>query len=89
MNRRDRNAGIPVVEPLVAPRFDIEDEEGYNFLERFGFVVFRDVLTAGEVCGDDHPFEYKWLLCSYHTTLFHIYQVGGRQKLGLGLSRGN
>ncbi len=49
MNRRDRNAGIPVVEPLVAPRFDIEDDEGYNFLERFGFVVFRDVLTASEV----------------------------------------
>ncbi len=48
MSGIDKKVGV-VVSPLTPPRFDVEDEAGYSFLERYGFAVFRDVLTASEV----------------------------------------
>jgi len=35
--------------PEIVQRFDINDEEGYKFLEENGFVVFKDVATPEEL----------------------------------------
>eukprot|EP00005_Dracoamoeba_jomungandri_P005263 CAMPEP_0174251554 /NCGR_PEP_ID=MMETSP0439-20130205/1338_1 /TAXON_ID=0 /ORGANISM="Stereomyxa ramosa, Strain Chinc5" /LENGTH=374 /DNA_ID=CAMNT_0015331895 /DNA_START=40 /DNA_END=1164 /DNA_ORIENTATION=+ len=35
--------------PTVVPRFDIEDDAGYEYLEENGYVVFKDVANPQEI----------------------------------------
>lgn len=42
-------SGVPEPVSFVPPRFGIEDEEGLQYLEEHGYVVFKDILTPEQV----------------------------------------
>eukprot|EP01090_Pellita_catalonica_P001962 TRINITY_DN11658_c0_g1_i1.p1 TRINITY_DN11658_c0_g1~~TRINITY_DN11658_c0_g1_i1.p1 ORF type:complete len:342 (+),score=40.34 TRINITY_DN11658_c0_g1_i1:31-1056(+) len=41
--------GVPVAKPTIVPRFDVDDEAAYKYLDENGYVVIKDVCTEDEI----------------------------------------
>jgi len=46
---KQKDPFLPKIIPTIAPRFDVNDEEGLNYLEQNGYVVFKDIANQEEL----------------------------------------